>query len=121
VKAAAEAVGRRNRPARRIADVCGRPQIVGEAEAAATFAERLDLSRIFRAADPGPLEIGLIRTNSALLSPRGLQARDFGLARHGSRSAVKNPRRQPPARRGRGADEIQTNSARHPRRFDEFI
>jgi hypothetical protein len=115
---------RRDRPARLIADVCGRAEtVVGKTETAAAFAERGDLERILRAADAGagnrvdPDQIGVF------LDGAGLQAGDFGLgppwfALRGLKKSAAAARQRD---KDEGADEIQTNSARHARRFDEFI
>jgi hypothetical protein len=58
-----------------------------------------------------------------LLDGAGLQAGDFGLGP--PRFALRGLKKSTAAARQRdkdeGADEIQTNSARHPRTFDEFI
>jgi len=118
--------GRRLRdgPARLSADACGRAEaVVGKTEAAAAFAERRDLERILRATDAGagnrvdPDQIGV------LLDGAGLEAGDFGLGP--PRFALRGLKKSTAAARQRdkdeGADEIQTNSARHPRTFDEFI
>jgi len=70
----------RDRPARLIADIAGRPQIViGKTEAAAAFIKCRDLERKLRAANPGarnrvdPDQIGV------LFHRAGLQACNLGL------------------------------------------
>jgi hypothetical protein len=70
----------RDRPAWLIANTCGRPEaIISKTEAAAAFAERRDLERIFRAANSGagnradPDQFGI------LFDGAGLQAGDLGL------------------------------------------
>ena len=114
----------RDRPARLIADGAGRPQIiVGKAETAVALAEGCDLERKLRAANTwarnrvDPDQIGV------LFHRAGLQACDFGLGP--PRFALLGLKKSATATRQRnkdeGADEIQTNSARHPRNFNEFI
>jgi hypothetical protein len=113
----------RDWPARLIANVSGRPgYVVGKAEAAAAFAERRDLERIFRAANSGARNRADPDQFGILFDGAGLQARNFRLgpprfALRGKKSAAAARQRD----KDKGADEIQTNSARHPRTFNEFI
>ena len=101
----------------------GRRSFVGKAETAAAFAERCDLERKLRAADAGARNRVDPDQFRALLDRAGLQASDFGLGppwlalRELKKSAAATRQRD----KDEGADEIQTNSARHPRRLVEFI
>ena len=70
----------RNRPARLIADIAGRPQaFVGKAETGDVVAERRHFQRIFRAAHAGTGDRVDPDQVRALLDRAGLQASDFGL------------------------------------------
>src|SRR5215207_2676518 len=70
----------RDRPARLIADISGRPQaFVGKTEAGDVFAERRHFQRIFRAAHTGTGDRVDPDQFRALLDRTGLQASDFGL------------------------------------------
>src|SRR3954452_19674189 len=67
------------RPARLVADTAGRPQFISKTKAAAAFAERCDLERVFGAADAGAgnrLHPDQVR---GFLDGAGLEARDLGL------------------------------------------
>ena len=109
-----------------VPEVDGKPApgyVVGKTKRTGAFAECRDLERILRAANSGagnradPDQIGVF------LDGAGLQAGDFGLGP--PRFALRGLKKSTAAARQRdkdeGADEIQTNSARHPRTFDEFI
>ncbi len=112
-----------DRPARLIADIGGRPQIlVGETERAAAFTERRDLEGKFRAANAGARNRAHPHQFGVLLDGAGLQACDLGLGPpwltlFGEKSATAARQRD----KDEGADEIQTNSARHAENFNEFI
>jgi hypothetical protein len=117
--------GRRrpDRPARLVADIAGRPQLVGETETRAALAEGRDFQRKLRATGAGtgnrvnPDQFG------GLLDRTGLQACDLGLGP--PRFTLGGLKQSAAATRqgdkDEGADEIQTNSTRHPRTFGEFI
>jgi hypothetical protein len=112
-----------NRPTRLIADRRrGTKILIGKTEITCAFAERRNLQREIRPANAGtrnradPHEIG------AFPDAAGFQASDFRLsaprlALLGKKSAT-TPRKRD---KDEGADEIQTNSARHAGKFDEFI
>src|SRR3982075_2392848 len=113
----------RHRPTRLIADVRRRAQVIGKSKTAAAFAKRCALERILRAATPRTRNRTDPDQFGAFPDRARLQARDFGLGppRFALRGLKKST---PPAGqrdKDEGADQIQTNSTRHPRRFDEFI
>src|SRR5207302_7758987 len=96
-----------------------RPQIIiGKTERASAFAKRCDLERIIGTAHAGTRDRIDADDFAAFLDRAGFQARDFGLgpprlAFGGEKSAAAASQRD----KDKGADEIQANSARHPRRF----
>ena len=114
----------RARPARLIADGAGRPQIlVGKSERAAAFAKGRDLERKLRAANAGARNRVDPDQFGGLLDRAGFQACDFGLgpprfALLGLKKSATTARQR---NKDEGADEIQTNSARHARNLNEFI
>src|SRR4030088_1551303 len=113
----------RHRPTRLIADVRRRAQVVGKSKTAAAFAERCDLERILRAANPWTRNRADPDQFGTLFDRAGLQARNFGLGP--PRFALSGLKKSATATRQRdkdeGADQTQIYSARHPRRFDDFI
>ena len=93
-----------------------------KAEAAVAVAERCDLERILRAAHAGAGNRLDPHHLKAFLDRAGFQACELGLgpprlALGGEESAAAACQRY----KDEGADEVQTNSARHPRKFDQFI
>jgi hypothetical protein len=112
-----------NRPAWLISNVRRRPQIVDETQAAAKFAEGRDLERIRRTTDPGTRDRANSHQLGVLLDRAGLQAREFGLGppRFTLGGLKKSAAAACQRDKDEGADEIQANSARHPRNFDQFI
>ena len=88
----------------------------------AAFAERCNLERIVRAADPrarnrtDPHQLGTLFDHAGFqASNLSLGSPWFALRRKKSTAAARQRDKD------EGADEVQTNSARHPRRFDEYI
>jgi hypothetical protein len=114
---------RLHRPARLIANIAGRPQIVGETKRAVAFTERGHLERILRAAGAGAGNRLDPHNFEAFLHRTGFQACDFGLGP--PRLPLGGLEKPAPAAcqryKDEGADEIQTNSTRHPRTLGEFI
>ena len=107
----------RDRPTGLVADIAGRPQaFVGKTEAADVFTKRRDLERVFRATNAGAGNRADTDPLRGLLDRAGFQASDFGLGPPGR--ALGGLKESAAAARQRyedeGADEIQTNSARHP-------
>src|SRR6185437_94658 len=113
----------RDRPARLIADRCGWPQIIiGKTEMAVVLVEHRDLERKFGTADTGPGDRVDPDNACTFLDRAGFQTRDFGLgppwcALFGLKQTATATRKR---NKDHGADEIQTNSTRHPRNFNEF-
>src|ERR1700744_3030021 len=116
--------GLRDRPARLVADGRRRPQVVvGKTETAAALAEGRDLERELGAANAGTRNRVDPDQVRALSYRARFEARDFSLGP--PRLALLGLKKSATATRQRnkdeGADEIQTNSARHTRNFNEFI
>jgi hypothetical protein len=106
-----------------IADRRRRPQIViGKTVHRRALAERCDLQRKLGAAHAGPRDRLDADDLGGFLDRAGFQAGDLGLGT--PRFALGGLKKSAAATRQRdkddGADEIQTNSTRHPPTFDEL-